>query len=96
MIIPNIEEKSHKLKKIWLSKLKIHLALGKNQWKESHKLDVSDKYLNFRGREQNLYISQIDVSDKYLNFKGREQNLYISEWKYYWGKKLDLYQTFFP
>lgn len=75
MIIPNIEEKSHKLKKIWLSRLKIHLALGKNQWKENHKLDVSDKY---------------------LNFKDREQNLYISEWKYYWGKKLALYQTFSP
>ena len=58
MIISNIEEKSHKLKEIWLSRLKIHLALGKNQWKESHKLDVSDKYLNFKGREQNLYISE--------------------------------------
>lgn len=64
MIIPNIEEKSHKLKKIWLSRLKIHLALGKNQWKESHKLDVSDKYLNFKDREQTYTFLSENITEE--------------------------------
>ena len=49
MTLPNTEENSHKPKKIWPSRLKIHLALSKNQGKETHKLGMSNA--DFKGRE---------------------------------------------
>lgn len=51
MIIPNIEESSHKLKRSDHPDWKAYLAVGKNQLKRECKLDMSDKYLDYKGRE---------------------------------------------